>query len=594
MSPRPARWTTKSWQRGSLAQRGADHFAMSGPAEFIAVIAMFGLLVIFVVLTVMRQKIDSDEPQHLHVIWEWTRGFVQYRDIFDNHMPLFHLAFAPIVGLIGERATILYWMRFVLLPMYFVSAWCMYQIGARLFSRRVGIWAIIAIGFFSRYYSDATDFRTDNLWTPLWLLCITVLLDGALTLRRASVAGLLLGLCFAVSMKSTLLLLSLLIAAGLTLIFARKNIGKSSWLYLALGTALFLVMTVLIPVLVMIFFACQGVWRDFRYCVFDYNLLADLVYENHFKWGILISALILPMALYVSWRMVRGSPEAGISRTFILLVCVCYHLALQIFWPPISRTYPPIYLLASALCVGALMALSEQLIQNRAGIFKVLRLAPLPAWLALVEIFLCLGSRPVREDLTREQVHLLRDILALTEPMDYVLDCKGETVFRPRCFRTILERIAMKSIERGLIPDDVPERCIETHTCVVATILDRYSPATHEFIERNYLPVAENVRVAGIMLRRPGPSGHRFDFNVVIPARYEIISRNLNVTGNLDGVAYDGARFLSAGPHTFESISISEGLVLLWAQAVDRHFTLFERPASPSQRFGWHLLTHFS
>jgi len=147
------------------------------------------------------------------VIWEWTRGFVQYRDVFDNHMPLFHLAFAPIIGLIGERATILYWMRFVL-PMYFVSAWCTYRIGAQLFSRRVGVWAVIAVGFFSHYYSDATDFRTDNLWTPLWLLCITVLLAGAMTVRRASVADLLLGLCFGVSMKSTLLLLSLLVAAG--------------------------------------------------------------------------------------------------------------------------------------------------------------------------------------------------------------------------------------------------------------------------------------------------------------------------------------------------------------------------------------------
>jgi len=30
---------------------------------------------------------------------------VQYRDLFDNHMPLFHLLFAPIFGLIGDRAT---------------------------------------------------------------------------------------------------------------------------------------------------------------------------------------------------------------------------------------------------------------------------------------------------------------------------------------------------------------------------------------------------------------------------------------------------------------------------------------------------------
>jgi hypothetical protein len=454
---------------------------MSGPTEFVAASGMFGLLLVFVVLNVLRQQIDSDEPQHLHVIWEWTRGFVQYRDVFDNHMPLFHVAFAPIVGLIGERPTIIYWMRFILMPMYFVSAWCTYQIGTHLFSRRVGVWAVIAIGFVGRYYFDATDFRTDNLWTPLWLLCVTVLVTGTLMPGRASVAGLLLGLCFAVSMKSTLLLFSLLAAAGLTLIVARKNILKSAWPHRASCAAVFLAMTMLIPVLVAVFFACKGVWRDFRYCVFDYNLLTNVVYQHHIGSGVMLSAFVLPAALYVGRRMVLASPEAGILRTFILLVCVCHFLALQIFWPPISRTYPPVYLLESVLCVGALIALSEWFVQNRPGLFRVLRLAPLPAWLAVVEILFCLGAPPVRELAPRKQIRLLSDILALTGPTDYVLDCKGETVFRLRCIRTILERIAMRSIERGLIPDDATARCVEN-----AYMRCRYHP-------RQVLPISLRI-----------------------------------------------------------------------------------------------------
>jgi hypothetical protein len=56
MSPRPPRPTTKSWQRGLLAQRGADYFGMSGPTEFIAATAMFGLRIVFLVLNVMRQR----------------------------------------------------------------------------------------------------------------------------------------------------------------------------------------------------------------------------------------------------------------------------------------------------------------------------------------------------------------------------------------------------------------------------------------------------------------------------------------------------------------------------------------------------------
>ncbi len=48
-------------------------------------------------------RFDSDEPQHLHVAWGWTAGLVQYRDVFDNHAPLFHMATAPLLRLLGEH-----------------------------------------------------------------------------------------------------------------------------------------------------------------------------------------------------------------------------------------------------------------------------------------------------------------------------------------------------------------------------------------------------------------------------------------------------------------------------------------------------------
>jgi hypothetical protein len=68
MSPRPARSTNKSSQRGSLAQRGADYFGMSGPAEFIAATALFLLLIPLSILNLLHRSFDSDESQHLHLI----------------------------------------------------------------------------------------------------------------------------------------------------------------------------------------------------------------------------------------------------------------------------------------------------------------------------------------------------------------------------------------------------------------------------------------------------------------------------------------------------------------------------------------------
>src|SRR5438046_7411242 len=133
-------------RRSSFARRASAYFAMSGPAEFVAAAGFLVLMVCVKILNMTRYRFDSDESQHMHVIWAWARGFVQYRDVFDNHMPLFQIMFAPIFGLIGDRATILYWMRFILLPMYFVGAWCTYRIGEILFSRRAGLWAGFLVG----------------------------------------------------------------------------------------------------------------------------------------------------------------------------------------------------------------------------------------------------------------------------------------------------------------------------------------------------------------------------------------------------------------------------------------------------------------
>src|SRR5207245_1845614 len=139
--------TPTTLQHISLARRGATYFEMSGPSEFIAAAVLFALMIVIRVVNILHYRFDSDEPQHLHVIWGWARGFVQYRDLFDNHMPLFQIIFAPVYGLIGDRAMVLHIMRFLLLPLGAVSFWCSYRIGALAFSRRVGVWGALLAAF---------------------------------------------------------------------------------------------------------------------------------------------------------------------------------------------------------------------------------------------------------------------------------------------------------------------------------------------------------------------------------------------------------------------------------------------------------------
>src|SRR6478752_4342736 len=211
MSWRPAATTTTpaSPSRGrALTRRIADYFGLSYPHEFTSAASLFIALIFFRVITVTHYNFGRDEAQHLHVVWGWARGFVQYRDLADNHMPLFQMLCAPIYKLIGDRGTILYWMRVILQPLYILAFWCTYRIGSLLYSRRAGVWAAILVGLSFDYAFCSVEFRTDNLWAPLWLLCLLVLLNGPLTVRRALIAGFLMGLCFGVSMKTLLLLMS--------------------------------------------------------------------------------------------------------------------------------------------------------------------------------------------------------------------------------------------------------------------------------------------------------------------------------------------------------------------------------------------------
>ena len=47
-------------------------------------------------------RFDSDEPQYMHVAWAWARGMMQYRNVFDNQMPLFHIFSAPLFFVAGD------------------------------------------------------------------------------------------------------------------------------------------------------------------------------------------------------------------------------------------------------------------------------------------------------------------------------------------------------------------------------------------------------------------------------------------------------------------------------------------------------------
>jgi Dolichyl-phosphate-mannose-protein mannosyltransferase len=565
----------------TLARRLADYFGLSYPHELTAAASLLIALIFLRFITVIHYKFGADEPQHLHVIWGWARGFVQYRDLADNHMPLFHILFAPIYKLIGDRGTILYWMRIILQPLYILAFWCTYRIGSLLFSRRVGLWAAILVGLSFDYAFSSVEFRTDNLWAPLWLLCMTLLLSATFTVRRALIAGFLMGLCFGVSMKTSLLLMSTLIGGLLTLIFVGREQLDIGWGQVLGALAAFFAAALIVPATIMAVFALYGVWPQFRYWVFDHNVVAGL--SNHPAWWVIIFAVGFPLVALGARRIAATTPKTIVAarRSFVFVTAGFFFTALLSFWPFLSRQdYLPVYPLAFVIGTGAVLTILDRRARNR-NIAKFWRVMPVPALFGVCQLLVVLFVHPFWVDKAKLGSDLLRTTLKLTEPGDFVFDRRGETVFRQRCFYPIIETFTEERIRRGLMADNTIQRCIDTRTCV-AILPDDMPLATFRFLEQNYLPIGNRLRVVGVPLHS-SPDGKHFDFEIVIPASYRIIAGDVGtVTGVLDGERYEGQRrFLSPGTHTFVQTSAGHDLVVFWAQAVDRNFRPINSSGSP-------------
>jgi hypothetical protein len=84
--------------------------------EAIAAAALFSLSLVLHWFYLNHFRWDSDELQHLHVVWAWAHGLLPYRDVFDNHSPLFHWLCSPIFVWLGERPDIIAAMRWLMVP----------------------------------------------------------------------------------------------------------------------------------------------------------------------------------------------------------------------------------------------------------------------------------------------------------------------------------------------------------------------------------------------------------------------------------------------------------------------------------------------
>src|SRR5439155_14960906 len=212
----------------------------------------------------------------------WTRGLLPYRDLFDNHMPLFHAAHAPLLAAVGEHPQALFTMRLAMLPWFALTLLAIGWLGSALFSRRVGVWGAAVAALWPEHFLTALEFRPDVPWAALWLLGLALLLGGRASRARAIGAGLLFGLALAVSLKTVVLLAALGLGA-LTLRLALPgpaagaDPGAGARAPGSLGRlALLLGATALVPGAVVAWFGAHGALGPMLACTVGHHLSPGL------------------------------------------------------------------------------------------------------------------------------------------------------------------------------------------------------------------------------------------------------------------------------------------------------------------------------
>ena len=531
-------------------------------------LAVLGLRILYA----WHFRVDSDEPQHLRVVWAWSRGLLPYRDVFDNHTPVFQALCAPLFRAFGVRADILMPMRLAMLPIFAATIWCVWKIARTFFTPRIALWTAVLAALWPPFFFDSVEFRTDELWALLWLLALTLLVTGRLGAARLFGAGLLLGLAFCVSMKTSLYLAALAFAFLALLVFRRATGQRADWPRIGQGVAWVVAGLPVVPALVVLFFILHGAGPQMYDCVIKHNILPG----SHSLGGVVKSILhwlfwLLPIAAGGALiARLPHPPEVRGRIAFTFFAAALYDSTLRSFWPILTAEDDLPFYPAMAITAAPALLWLGGLAMRRLRLPAVAA----PALFATACIAWIVRAHAPFTDETVDRIGIIADTLKLTDESDWVMDAKGETIYRNRASRYVMEALTNKRISRGLLPDDVAYWLVEKRVPLVST--RRMPLAARTFIKANYVPIAWRLRTLGQVLREDGAKTHGpIRFEIAVPHRYTLVTRSGVAAGTLDGTAFTGPRELAAGPHEFLPANDSGRLILVWAQAIERGYSPF-------------------
>lgn len=497
--------------------------------------------------------LNSDEAQHAHVAWAWTQGLRLYRDVFDNHGPLFSGLHALVLRAIGERADALVWLRLSMQAWYALALYAVWRMGRRLYTPNIAFYAMLIVALVPRFFLVSGQFRTDDMWMALWLAALGMVAGAPPRAWRWFVAGVLAGGALSVSQK-TLVLLCLAVLAGVVVSLARPAGRRNPpFRSIACGLAGLL----LVPALFTAWLAWRGDLGPAWYALVGYNVGgARKAYAlPKFALFLLLSGLCVRLAYGHVRRLAR---EVFDWPVFLALQAGLFLLLVWFVWPLITAQdfLPAIPPLVLVLCgaIARLPWLRESALRRRIlaktviGMECVALVMTAPPWL----------------DRLAEQRDELAAVLRYTDAGDTVMDAKGDAIFRPRPYFPVIESMAMLRLRSGHMPDTIAEALVQHRTMLV--LRRRLPPASDTFVENHYLPLAGDVWMAGMYLR---PERGTRAVDLALPGDYVLTDGKQRLRASIDGGAVSDSWNLGVGRHRID-VSNDHALLLVWRQAWER------------------------
>jgi hypothetical protein len=312
------------------------------------------------------------------------------------------------------------------------------------------------------------------------------------------------------------------------------------------------------------------------YCVVAHNLLPAsgspaLDLFRALKW---LGFVSIPVGIGI-YLFPRCAGNLRATRAlWIWFVTGFSYVTLKICWPIVTNED---YVILDPLFMGMLAAGVVSLPDAWSRIFGLPRFI-LPVAMTMLGLgFILKADSPFR-DRTKNKIEMVATTLQLTDPSDYVLDSKGETIYRRRPFYYVLEGLTGRRMKAGLIPDTIPERLIETET-PLATVW-RMPQRAADFIRKNYIPIAFRLSALGQML---SANGEEFRVDIAVPSVYSLVAEFGKFEGTLDGKDVSAPMRIEAGHHEIRRASGSGRMALLWARAAEKGYDAFR----PARRDRW-------